>query len=915
MDKPVEPTTIQFTLNGTETGATAVAGERLSETLRERLGKRDVKIGCNAGDCGACTVLVDGRPVCACLMPSQQVEGRNVETLSGLFARDEHATNLSASFQAHGAAQCGICTPGMMVAAVALLRMNPTPDKTQVRDALGGVLCRCTGYRKIIDAVMSTNDIQRPVAGDGHVGAAINRVDGDGKVYGTEAFGDDIAPPDTLKILLIRSPYPRAAFQFGDLNEFLATTNGVKAVLTAEDVPGLNAFGVIPAFVDQPVFAEREARFRGEAVAALVGVPDAIDSFDPQDFPIQWTPLRATEDARHALSPDAPQLHADRDKNIMCSGFVQCGDVKGALVQADFVVEGHYNSGFVEHAYIEPEAGFAELSDGKVEIHACTQAPVMDQDSLALILGMDRNQIRIIPTGVGGGFGSKLDLSVQPYLALAALKTGKPVRITYSRTESMQSTTKRHPSDIKLKIGASRNGKITGFDFHGLFNTGAYASWGPTVSNRVPVHASGPYAIPDYRAKATGIHTHCTPAGAFRGFGVPQAAIAQECLFDELADKLGLDRLAFRILNALENGSPTVCGQVFQQGVGIKPCLEALQSAWDAERVSSAKFNTANDWLKRGVGVAAGWYGCGNTSLPNPSTIKSGIRADGTIVLHQGAMEIGQGANTVITQIFATALGVPVGQVTVIGGDTDITPDAGKTSASRQTFVSGNAARLSGESLRAQILKRVNASEAGTLTIKDGHIEVNDKGTTHLITLDTLTPDDEGFALHAEETYDPPTVPLDENGQGEPYAQFGYAAHLAVVEVDTRLGTVRPLKFVAAHDVGKAINPMLVEGQVQGGIAQGLGMALMEEYLPGRTENLHDYLIPTIGDVPPIKTIIIEEPDAHGPYGAKGLGEHVLIPTAPALLNAINDACGVRMTQVPVTPSRLHAAMKEKANV
>ena len=591
----------------------------------------------------------------------------------------------------------------------------------------------------------------------------------------------------------------------------------------------------------------------------------------------------------------------------MCGGFVSSGDAKAALERADVTVEGHFNSGFVEHAYIEPEAGFAEMVNGRVEVHACTQAPVMDLDSLAIILGIDRSMIRIVPTAVGGGFGSKLDISVQPFLALGAMKTGKPVRLCYTRAESMQSSTKRHPSDIQLKIGATTDGKITGFNFYGEFDTGAYASWGPTVANRVPVHASGPYEIPDYRAESKGIHTNNPPAGAFRGFGVPQSAIAQECLFDELAQKLDIDPLEFRIINALKNNVPTVCGQVFSQGVGITECLTALRPAWLEENKNCAAFNATSTVIKRGVGLAAGWYGCGNTSLPNPSTIKSGIRTDGTVVLHQGAMDIGQGANTVIAQIFAAALGVPVGTIELIGADTDVTPDAGKTSASRQTYVSGNAARLSGTALRARILEHLNVASDVVLKIDAGTIRANDKAGEHVLSLATLTVDAEGYVLRAQETYDPPTKPLDENGQGEPYAQFGYAAHLVVVEVDTALGTVKPLQFVAAHDVGQAINPLLVEGQVQGGIAQGLGMALMEEYIPGRTENLHDYLIPTIGDIPPIETIIIEEPDGHGPYGAKGLGEHVLIPTAPAILNAIAQATGVRVSQVPATPARMRS--------
>ena len=431
------------------------------------------------------------------------------------------------------------------------------------------------------------------------------------------------------------------------------------------------------------------------------------------------------------------------------------------------------------------------------------------------------------------------------------------------------------------------------------------------MANRVPVHASGPYYVPDYRAQSRAVHTHCPPSGAFRGFGVPQSAIAQETAFDLLAEKLGMDALEFRVKNALGDWVRTVCGQVFSQGVGIRQCLEALRPAWNAAKAECAAFNDQNSAVKRGVGLASAWYGCGNTSLPNPSTIKAGLRRDGTIVLHQGAMDIGQGSNTVIPQIFAKALGVPVSDITVVGADTDITPDAGKTSASRQTFVSGNAALRAGEALRADILRQVNAGPTAQIIAKDHRINVSDGPHSQTLDLERLSPDDQGYVLMAQETYDPPVKPLDENGQGEPYAQFGYAAQLAVVEVDIALGLCKPLRFVAAHDVGRAINPLLVEGQVQGGIAQGLGMALMEEYIPGRTENLHDYLIPTIGDIPPIETLILEIADAHGPYGAKGLGEHVLIPTAPAIFNAIYHATGARITHTPATPTRLRTALKE----
>ncbi|MEO9516999.1 MAG: molybdopterin cofactor-binding domain-containing protein [Paracoccaceae bacterium] len=914
MDKRVSKTSVRFQLNGQPAHVHPLPCERLSSTLREQLDARDVKVGCDAGDCGACTVLVDGAPVCACLTPTHQADGKVVETLSGLMSSEPVATDLAQSFLAHGAAQCGICTPGMMVSSVALLRSNPKPSENDAMDALGGVLCRCTGYRKILAALCDPTAKVDQTQGQGHSGSTIARLDGMPKVTGTERFGDDVAPQDALVLRIIRSPHHHAEFTLGDTQNWIDANPGIVTVVTAKDIPGKNCFGVIPDFADQPVFAEHTCRFKGEAIAAIASNAAAIDTIDETTFPIDWRPLTAVLTPDDALLPQAAQLHDERPGNVMCTGFVTRGTPEEAIEAAEITVNGTYTTSFVEHAYIEPEAGFAQIVDGRVEVHTCTQAPVMNLEALVEILEIAPNQIRIVPTGVGGGFGSKLDLSTQPYLALAALKTGRPVRMTYSRIESMQSTTKRHPADITLTISANADGILQGVNFQGTFNTGAYASWGPTVANRVPVHASGPYYVPNYRAEAKAVHTHCAPSGAFRGFGVPQSAVALEGELDELALRLDIDPLELRLRNALTDGVSTITGQVFESGVGIKACLEALKPAWDLARADVDDFNANNSVVRRGVGVASGWYGCGNTSLPNPSTIKCGIRPDGTVVLHQGAVDIGQGSNTAIAQIFAQALGVPIGQVTLIGADTDVTPDAGKTSASRQTFVSGNAARLSALALRADILQRVNAAETSNIHFENAVIRVLDGAQTHEIKLDGLRSDAEGYVMCAQESYDPPTRALNAQGQGDPYAQFGYAAHLAIVEVDMQLGTTKVIKVIAAHDVGHAINPNLVEGQVEGGVAQGLGMALMEEFLPGRTENLHDYLIPTIGDVPPIETLIVEVPDPHGPFGAKGLGEHALIPTAPAILNAIKHATGVRMTHVPATPARLQAILKEHQN-
>ncbi|WP_245890817.1 molybdopterin-dependent oxidoreductase [Albidovulum aquaemixtae] len=891
---------VSFSLNGRNVTRAAGGLERLATILRRDFGCMDVKVGCDAGDCGACTVLVDGAPVCACITAASQVAGRRVETLAGLRDNDSAFSKLSEAFLAHGAAQCGICTPGMLVSAMALLRGNPAPSEREVEDALGGVLCRCTGYRKIIDAVMGT---AAPRVGEGVVGAGIPRVDGARKIDGTEVFGDDAVPHNALVLKVIRAPHDRCRFTFGNLDDY-ARVMRLDLILTAKDVPGKNRFGVIPGFIDQPVYAAGEALFRGEAVAAVVGRPDVIAALDLTEFPVAWESCDSVREAEAAKA--MAEIHPGRSKNVMCHGLVRRGDAESALARADVVAEIRLETSFIEHAYIEPEAGYADWKDGRIEVHGGTQAPHMNRESLADILDLPAEAVRVVPTAVGGGFGSKLDLSFQPHVALAAMRLERPVRVAYSRAESMASTTKRHPARMHVRAGATKDGRLSGFTFDGTFNTGAYASWGPTVANRVPVHAGGPYIHAGYRARAEAVNTNCVPAGAFRGFGVPQAAIAQEAVFDDLAEKLGMDRLEFRLLNALDNGVPTTTGQVFDGAVGIRPCLEALRPAWRVALKKAHDFNAQGGVLCAGAGICCGWYGCGNTSLPNPSTIRAGITADGRVVLHQGAMDIGQGANTVVTQIFAEALGVDVASVAIIGPDTDATPDGGKTSASRQTYVSGNAARLTGLALRSELLRLTNCTE-GVIAIGAGAVTVTAcDGVVHQAAL----PEGEGYVLEAAETYDPPTSPLDENGQGVPYAVYGYTAQLVELTVDTGLGTVKLDHIHAAHDVGRAINPVLVEGQVHGGVAQGIGLALMEEYIPGSTNNLHDYLIPTIGDVPPITSHIIEVPDPHGPYGAKGLGEHVLIPTAPAILSAIRHATGALITRLPATPDRVLAAIR-----
>lgn len=916
MNDMTPPRTEIIRVDGVERPIADMGGTRLSGFLRDRCGATSVKVGCDAGDCGACTVLMDGEQVCACLVPTGHAAGTEILTANA--DGDPVLDGLRAAFAREGAAQCGICTPGMLMAAVDFLKRADSVDRTSVMDALGGVLCRCTGYVKIVDAVLAASEAAaltatpataEPANGPA-MGSAIERLDGAGKLNGAEVYGADGWPEDCLSLRVVRSPHAHALFTLGDMAPVHDKWPGLIRVLSADDIPGRNGFGIYPHIKDQPVLAPGRVLYRGDAVVALVGDAETISTLPDSDLPIDWEVLSPIADMADATSPTAPALHPDQpEKNVLIKGRVKRGDADAAMADSAVVSSGAFRTGFVEHAYIEPEAGFARRVGDRIEVHAATQAPYMDKEEVRDVLGIPDDAVRIVPTGCGGGFGGKLDVGVQPILAVAAWLLNRPVGTVYSRPDSMRASTKRHPSAIDAKLGADSGGHLTAMRFHADFDTGAYASWGPTVAGRVPVHATGPYRVPNVQATSKAIHSNNPPSGAFRGFGVPQAAIAGETLMDDLAMSLEIDPLAFRLLNALRPGDVTATGQTLGRSVALAECLEAVRPAWREWRAAAG--DASRGPIRRGVGIGCMWYGCGNTSMSNPSNMRVALGADGVFTLYNGAVDIGQGTYTIMPQICADALGIPVTALRQVTGDTDLTLDAGKTSASRQTLVSGRAVMEAGRALRAEILRLANAGPEARIVPDAGRLRIESAdGAVREIDPSSLPAKSDGAVLEGIGTYDPPTTVLDEDGQGVPYVSYGFAAQIAEVDVDIELGTVKVRRMVAAHDVGRAVNPMLVEGQIHGGIAQGLGLALMEEYLPGRTENLHDYLIPTFGDMPEITCALIDSDDPEGPYGAKGIGEPALVPTAPAILGGIRHATGARLTQVPALPHRVLEAIR-----
>jgi CO/xanthine dehydrogenase Mo-binding subunit len=591
---------------------------------------------------------------------------------------------------------------------------------------------------------------------------------------------------------VVRSPNHRARFAVGDLSPLRAKYPGLVEILGWRDVPGSNLYGIYPTGKDQPVLAQDEVRYRGEAVLALIGDKHTVYAIRDDEIPITWTRLEPVMGIGAGLSTGAPRVQPAKQGNVLTRGHLAKGSLENGWRSAAYKAEGNFHTSFVEHAYIEPEAGWARRVGNRIEVHVTTQTPYMDRDEVAHVMGLEKDQVRIVPTACGGGFGGKLDLSVQPLIAIAAWKLGRPVACTYTRPESMAATTKRHPAAIRARAACAADGKLTAFEMHADFDTGAYASWGPTVADRVPVHATGPYCVPNIKNTSTAVHTNGPPSGAFRGFGVPQAAIAHEALYDMLAEKAGIDPLEFRLINAIKRGDATATGQVLEHSAGLPQCLIELRPRWTEWRRAAEAFNANSPILKRGVGIACMWYGCGNTSMSNPSTMRIGISRAGKVTLYNGCADIGQGSNTIMVQIAADALGLAADRFDYVMGDTDRTPDAGKSSASRQTFVSGRATQLAGDDLRRKILRLANAGDNATLSLDGATLTISEGETRRVVDLAALPADKNGDSLSGEGTFDPPTQKLDANGQGIPYATYAFAAQMAEVEVDIEIFNSSP---------------------------------------------------------------------------------------------------------------------------
>lgn len=748
------------------------------------------------------------------------------------------------------------------------------------------------------------------------VGKRIKRVDALKKVMGKALFADDLRFENMLYARVLRSPVPHAKIKNVDTS-LAKKLDGVRAVLTAKDIPGENRFGTLgDPFRDQPVLVDDRARFVGDPIAIVAADSKKIAEEALNLIKVEYEELKPVFDPLEAMRQDAPRVH--EKGNLASLRKIHRGDIKEGFEKSDIIIEGTYKTPFHEHAYLEPEAGVAKVDeDGNVTVWACTQFPTNVREEMARVLGLSLSKVRVIQTVTGGGFGAKLDISVHCHIALLALKTGRPVKLVYTRPESIMASTKRHPFFVKYKTGANRDGKLLAVEVEIVGDTGAYASFGPAVLTRAAVHATGPYNVPNVKVEAYTVYTNNPICGAMRGFGVTQVAIAHEAQMDKLAERLGMDPIEIRLNSAFDVGSRTATGQLLAHSVGIKESLRQAQRAVEGWR--SDILRNEESTKRQGIGVGVMWYGIGSTGRPNPSGAFVDLLADGSVIVLSGCAEIGQGSDTILAQIAAEELGADVGKVKVVTADTGVTPWCRATSASGQTYISGNAVRLAAINAREALFQQIAADfgvKEDELYLDNGAICVKDSGQKIPITEAIKRCRSLGILTLGSGWFNPDTTPLDpETGTGNPYATYSFASHLAEVEVDVETGETKILKLAAFNDVGKAINPREVEAQLEGGLSMGLGQALMEELVVEKgaikTSTLARYLIPTSLDMPEdISVNIIEESEPSGPFGAKGVGEPASIPTAPAILNAIYDAVGARITELPATSERVLDAIK-----
>ena len=863
---------IQFMLNGNPTEARP--GMMLLSHIRDVMGLTAAKKACGEGACGACSVIVDGALLASCVVPVERVAGKSVLTLEGIDPKEMQI--YVHAFSEAGAVQCGFCTPGMVMAAKALIDRNPRPSEAEIRAGIRRNICRCTGYAKIVAAILRAADYRRgerraDSEAESGIGARLTRIDAESKIRGTAAYVDDLSVTGMLHGAALRSAHPRARVLSIDVSAARALA-GVAVVATWEDIPGKRYTGHVVDDWPTLIAVGEETRYVGDALALVAAEDEETAHAALALIEVRYEVLEPLRDPEAALRPDSPSIHPGG--NVLSRLELKRGDAEAALAASAEVVSTIFVTPFTDHAFLEPESAlaFPPDADGIVLVRTGEQNVFDGRKYVADTLGLPPDRVRVVSAYVGGGFGGKEDQTVQHHAALLAWLAKRPVKCTLSRAESTRVHVKRHAMKIDLAVGCDADGKIKGAKARIIADTGAYASLGGPVLHRAVTHLGGPYAYHDIDVEGLAVYTNNPPAGAFRGFGVPQVNFAFETVLDELAARLGISPWEIRWRNAARPGQELSNGQIAGEDTALEECLLAVKPAFDT---AAGRAGLACAFKNTGLGV--GHMDVGRCILR--------VRHDGVSLL-SGAACIGQGLATILTQIACDGLGLEPGQVEVAAPDTATTPDSGTTTASRQTLITGEACR------------RACSQAVEAFRETRGREDASAGGAELLAAL-------EGREFFGE--YEAVTDPFD-SPKPNPvrHVAYSYACQLAVLGPDGRLARV-----VAAHDSGLVVNPLAFEGQVEGGVAMGCGFALTEDF-PLRdcvpTARFGTFGLLRATDMPQIEVHIVSRPAAAGDshYAAKGIGEISAIPTAAAIAGAYFSLDGRLRTRLPLegTPYR-----------
>jgi aldehyde oxidoreductase len=836
-------------------------------------------------------VIVNGKTALACIARVAKLDGAEVITIEGLGTPDNPHV-IQEAFVLAGAVQCGFCTPGTIMGAKALLDKNSDPSKEEIKKALARNLCRCTGYAKIIDAVQLagrflrgeiTPDEVRPDPSKGVIGVSLPRPTSMVKACGTAVFVNDICIEGTLELVAVRSPHAHAFVRSIDVSA-AEKMSGVAGVLTASDIRGTNRYEE-----DRQILVDKEVHVMGDAVAVVAAETKAQALAAAKMVKVDYEVLPAVMTPEESLAEGAVRVHEGR-ANLAFTLHQVKGDAKAALDASHTVLESEFSTSCIHQAPVEPMSSLAYLEgegdDAKLVVIGRSNIIHHHLKTLQDALGWE--DIRYEEAFSGGQFGLGLDMTVEGFAGAAVLHFRRPAHYACSQNESMWITTKRHPYRIKIRLGADESGKFTGLDIDIIVENGAYTSLGKGAVIRSFVMLSGPYQIPNVNAFARLAYTNNAWGGAARGAGPPQSNYAMESAIDLLAAKLKMDPLEIRRINALLPGQSLSTGQVIEDEWPFAGCVETLTPHYKRAKKDASAFKTGV--VRRGVGVAAAAHAIGGGLFgPDTAMVAVELDPDNGITVYGGVADPGEGNDAMLSQIAAHAMGVPIDKVRLVLRDTDRTPVTGAAAGSRMTWMAGNALLLAVEQLK-NAMAGIGAK-----------------------TYDELKASGKPLRYLGRKMTDTNGVDLT-NGQGRSHETRTIGIQMAEVEVNTKTGEARVLKMTAIEDIGTVINPHAVEGQMEGGIDMGAGMALREQYIHGKSTDFRTLGFPTMKTSFDIETINLQTYRKKGPLGATGVGEFVLLPTAAAILNAIEDATGARVYDLPATPERVKAAIARLKN-